>query len=95
VCRPGAIGHLRTLGRVVYLKLPLETLERRIENITTRGIAMTPGETLSDVYDRRTPLYERYAHCTVDADGLTLEETVTAVLRSLPPHAPFISRAKV
>ena len=56
---------------------------------------MTPGETLSDVYDRRTPLYERYAHCTVDADGLTLEETVTAVLRSLPPHAPFISRAKV
>ena len=39
VCRAGAIGHLRALGRVVYLHVPLPELERRIHNITTRGIA--------------------------------------------------------
>lgn len=57
VCRAGAIGHLRALGRVVYLHVPLPELERRIHNITTRGIAMAPGQTLADVYARPgTPL---------------------------------------
>ena len=57
VCRAGAIGHLRALGRVVYLHVPLPELERRIHNITTRGIAMAPGQTLADVYAAREPLY--------------------------------------
>ena len=66
VCRAGAIGHLRALGRVVYLHVPLPELERRIHNITTRGIAMAPGQTLADVYAAREPLYRRYADLTVD-----------------------------
>ena len=69
VCRAGAIGHLRALGRVVYLHVPLSELERRIHNITTRGIAMAPGQTLADVYAAREPLYRRYADLTVDVGG--------------------------
>ena len=84
VCRRGAIDHLRALGTVVYLRLPLSALEGRIQNITTRGIAMAPGQTLGDIYALRAPLYERYADCTVETGGLTLEETVSAVLRALP-----------
>ena len=83
VCRPGAIGHLRQLGRVVYLRLSLAALEGRVNNIGTRGIAMSPGQTLADVYADRAPLYDQYADCTVDAGGQTLEETVSAVLRAL------------
>ena len=81
VCRAGAIGHLRALGRVVYLHVPLSELERRIHNITTRGIAMAPGQTLADVYAAREPLYRRYADLTVEGRGL--EETVAAVLQGL------------
>ena len=84
VCRAGAIGHLRALGRVVYLHVPLPELERRIHNITTRGIAMAPGQTLADVYAAREPLYRRYADLTVDGgEGRGLEETVAAVLQGL------------
>ena len=43
VCRERAMSHLRALGRIVYLHLPLEELERRLSNISTRGIAMAPG----------------------------------------------------
>ena len=82
--RAGAIGHLRALGRVVYLHVPLPELERRIHNITTRGIAMAPGQTLADVYAAREPLYRRYADLTVDVgEGRGLEETVAAVLQGL------------
>ena len=48
------------------------------------------------IQKQKLPLLERLLLRETDEDhGLTLEETVTAVLRSLPPHAPFISRAKV
>ena len=43
VCRERAMSHLKALGRIVYLHLPLEELERRLNNISTRGIAMAPG----------------------------------------------------
>ena len=83
VCRAGAIGHLKTLGTVVYLRVSLEELEGRISNMSTRGIALSPGQTLADLYHYRAPLYEKYADVTVDASGQTLEETVAAVLRAL------------
>lgn len=83
VCRDRAMEHLRTLGRIVYLQLPLEELERRLHNISTRGIAMAPGETLAHIYDYRSPLYRKYADLTVEVDRQTLEETVEQVLRAL------------
>ena len=83
VCRERAMSHLRALGRIVYLHLPLEELERRLSNISTRGIAMAPGETLADLFARRAPLYRNYADLTVDVGRQSLEETVAQVLRAL------------
>lgn len=83
VCRERSMEHLRELGRIVYLHLPLEELERRLYNISTRGIAMAPGETLADLYNYRAPLYEKYADLTVEVGKQTLEETVDQVLSAL------------
>lgn len=83
VCRGEAMEHLRELGTVVYLQLSLEEVTRRIHDLATRGIALQPGQTLADVYDYRVPLYERYAHLTVKADGQTLNETVLAIQAAL------------
>ena len=83
VCRERAMSHLKALGRIVYLHLPLEELERRLNNISTRGIAMAPGETLADLFAYRAPLYRNYADLTVDVGRQPLEETVALVLRAL------------
>ena len=83
VCREQSMAHLKTLGRIVYLRLPLNEVEARLNNISTRGIAMEPGQTLKDLYDYRTPLYEKWADVTVDCAGQSLEETVAAVLCAL------------
>ena len=65
---------------VLYLRVPLPELERRVNNITTRGIAMAPGQTLGDVYAQRAPLYEQYAGAVVEvAPRAALENTVAAV----------------
>lgn len=79
---------LRRLGTVVYLQLSLEEVESRIHNLATRGIALSPGQTIADVYAYRVPLYERYAHLTVRADGQTLTDTVEAVKQALAVYQP-------
>ena len=71
-----AMKNLSQNGVIVYLKLPLGEIERRLNNILTRGIAMKPGESLEDLYNYRVPFYERYADITIDADGLTVEEVI-------------------
>lgn len=83
VCRERSMDHLKKLGRIVYLHVPLEELERRLHNISTRGIAMAPGETFADLFAYRAPLYRRYADVTVDIGSQTLEETVGQVLKAL------------
>lgn len=76
-----AMEHLKQNGYVFYLNLPYEEIERRLNNIATRGIAMGPGESLRTLYDYRVPHYLRHADVLVDADGQTLEETVAQVVR--------------
>ena len=85
VARRRAMEHLKALGTVVYIKLPYEAIEPRITNLDTRGIAFRPGETLRDLYDARTPLYEMYADITVETEGLSLEQSAAAILKALLP----------
>lgn len=78
-----AMTRLKSLGKIVYLQLPLAQIEHRVSNIKTRGIAMGPGEGLADVYEHRAPLYERYADVTVSAQDFSLEETVDEITRTV------------
>ena len=84
VCREKAALHLKSLGPVVYLKVPLEELQQRIQNLSTRGIAMEPGQTLADVMAYRAPLYDKYADLVIDCgSGQTLAQTAQQVLDRL------------
>ena len=78
-----AMEKLKENGVTVYLKLSAPELERRIHNITTRGIAMKNGETIADVLRVRAPLYEKYADYTVECDGKTLEQVLADVIEKL------------
>ena len=90
ICREKAALHLKSLGPVVYLKVPLEELSQRIQNLSTRGIAMKPGETLADILAYRDPLYDKYADLVVDCGGgQTLAQTAQRVREELEK---FLSR---
>ena len=59
-------------------------LEGRLQNIFRRGVVMRKkGETVAELYAERAPLYEKYAHITVDCTGQTVEQTVRAVCEAL------------
>lgn len=78
-----AMEHLSCIGTVVYLKVPYDTLEKRLEDIKGRGVVLKEGQTLRTLYDGRTPLYEKYADIEISEDGLNVEQTVEKLLERL------------
>jgi shikimate kinase len=79
VLNPRGLKKLRELGRLVYLQHPYEEIARRIPNLATRGITLAKGQTLKDLYDYRTPIYESVADLTINAAKYTIEETARAI----------------
>ena len=84
VYSPKAMAHLKSLGRVVYLCLDYKEVERRLGDLHERGVAIAPGKTLRDLYDERTPLYEKYADVAIlIQSGNTVRQSMYAIKRFL------------
>lgn len=75
-----AMEHLREIGTVVYLCLSLSTIKNRLGNIRQRGVVLRKGQTLEELYEERCPLYEKYAHITLDGEGLGMEELMEKIV---------------
>lgn len=75
-----AMAHLKKDGIVVYLEISLSEIEKRIGNITTRGVAIKKGESLAGLYSQRVPLYNKYADITVNCEGYTAEGCVERII---------------
>lgn len=76
-----AMEHLKKTGKVVYLHLSYETMEKRLKNIKTRGVVLGKNRTLRDMYDERLSLYNRYADAVICCDNCTIEQTVEKIVR--------------
>lgn len=75
-----AMEHLKKTSTVVYIKVPLEILEKRLKNLKRRGVVFEKGQTLKDVYDVRTPLYEKYADIVVEGnDDIDIQDTAVKI----------------
>lgn len=82
-----AMAHFREIGTVVYLKLPLREIKKRLGDLSRRGVAMEAGQSLRFLYEERVPLYEKYAHITVDVYQKNLKESAALILRAVRKHS--------
>lgn len=78
-----AMDKLKANGTAVYLKVDSAELEKRVQNIHTRGIAMKQGTSLAELYAERSPLYEQYADIAVDCTALTPEQCVDEIIKAV------------
>ena len=78
-----AMNHLKTSGIVIYLSLPLEVIKKRLTDLNIRGVVMSRGQTLDDLYKKRTPLYEKWADVIIDCQNLTHEQVVEEIIRQI------------
>ncbi len=80
--------NLKNQGIVVYLKHRYEVITSRLTNIFTRGIVKRDNQTFSDIFEERIPLYEKYADITIEADGLTVEQTIESIMEKIDYYKP-------
>ncbi len=66
---PRAMEHLRSKGKIIYLRVGIPELKRRLGDFSKRGIVMREGQTIEDLYAERCALYEKYADIIIDCDG--------------------------
>ncbi|MBE5941406.1 MAG: shikimate kinase [Lachnospiraceae bacterium] len=78
-----AMEHLRSIGKIVYIELPFETLKERIGDLNARGVSIKEGQSFRQLYEERKPLYEQYADVTISADGLSIREVVSRLKEQL------------
>ncbi len=78
-----AMEHLASIGKIVYLKVSYDILQKRLHDIKGRGVVTKEGQTLADLYKERTPLYEHYADFVVCEDGKNIEQTLEMTMQVL------------
>ena len=79
-----AMEHLKKMGKVVYLCLTFDEMERRLGDLHARGVAIAPGATLQDLYNERVPLYEKYADIIVNIrNGNSVRQSMQNLLQKL------------
>ncbi len=75
--------HLGNGGKIVFLDVAYEEIERRIHSITTRGIVMAKGQTLKSVFEERYDKYREYSQIILKVDKKNIEETIAELINEL------------
>ncbi|MDH4164555.1 MAG: shikimate kinase [Nitrospirota bacterium] len=75
-----AMDHLKADGVVVFLDADPATLEARVADFGTRGLAKRPDQTFQQLFDERLPLYRKYAEITITCAGLSHEQVVGEIM---------------
>lgn len=70
---------MRGLSKVVYLKVPFDTVEARLKKVPPRAIIGLGKKTLRELYDERHPLYEKNADLVLEPLKMSIEELIGAV----------------
>lgn len=83
VFRPEAMEHLKKNGKIFYLNVPIDEIVERVNNINTRGIAAAKGETIENIFNERSPLYQKYADFVLELNNSCAERTVEQICKTI------------
>ena len=94
VYHAAAMEHLASSGVIIHLSLDLPALERRLTNLDSRGVVMAPGQSLTELFAEREPLYQKYAQYTISCAKRTHEGIVREIIRRLGISCPISTGAR-
>lgn len=75
-----AMEHFKRTGTVIYLKLSCAEIADRLGDLNERGVTLREGQGLTELYDERVPLYEKYADLTIECGHLSIREIVERIV---------------
>lgn len=78
-----AMSHLSKISTIIYLSIHLDELLKRLSDMTSRGVAVKPGQKIEDLYKERTPLYDTYCDIKIDCHSMTAQQVVEKSVSNL------------
>ena len=78
-----AMEYLVENSIIIYLKVDKEELKKRLKDVKERGVVLKPGESIDEMFDTRSKLYEAYSDITIYEDGFSIEDTVRAIKEAI------------
>ncbi|MEN9846989.1 MAG: hypothetical protein RIS36_2136 [Pseudomonadota bacterium] len=69
-------------GTIVYLRTSFETVTQRAGDLSTRPLFANKANAL-ELYERRLPIYERYADIIIDTDGRSIDAVCSEILTKI------------
>ncbi len=81
-----AMQHLKSIGKIVYLYVSLDTIKARVGDFKKRGMVMKDNQTFEDVYNERSKLYEKYADITVNCNGNAYPKYRDAIIAKIQKY---------
>ena len=83
VYNPDLMEYLKQYSTLIYLVDSFERIEKRLANVSTRGIVGLRNKSLRQIYDERKSLYSRYADITVNCQYKSYSQLAREALRRL------------
>ncbi len=77
---------LQKIGVCVYLHIDFATLQSRVTNQSSRGLAVAKGTTLDALYNERLALYKQWATHTINCVDKTQETILTELEKIYRQH---------
>ena len=71
--------HLGKISNIIYLELSYNAIKSRLGDLTERGVSLKKGQTLRSLYNERVPIYEKYAHITVNE----MKKSINAIVEEI------------
>lgn len=85
VLRPNNRAHLKSRGKVVYLRATPEDVYRRTKHDRNRPLLLVddPMQRLRDLYQQRDPLYRETAHYVIETGRPSVTTLVNMIVMQL------------
>lgn len=78
-----AMKHFKSIGTVVYLKVPYEEIENRLGDLQERGVVSNGHGSIEEIFREREALYNKYADVVIDEWHLTIPQTIAVIKEKL------------
>jgi shikimate kinase len=78
-----AMTYLKSNGILIFLDVDFATLESRIRDFSSRGIAKRPDQSFAELFDERFALYTKHADIVIKCSGMTQEQVCERIIEEV------------
>ncbi len=76
---PDLMAYLKSKALMIFLDVSFEELEKRLNDVSSRGIVGLKNKTLRRIFDERRPLYLNYADFTINVQRKSRNQVVDEI----------------